>query len=265
MRGYYFIIATMLLGAGSSRAAADEQPICADRPSRSTGECTVPVGRWQVETGLIDWTHDHSSEMSTDFTLFGSSLIKTGLSDHADLELAVTPLETLSSHEGGAHESHSGFGDMMARVKYRLTKDDAPVQVALDPFVKFPTANHHLGNGNVEGGMLVATTASLGKSGLSLSLDPELDWIADGDGHGYHLATQQVFNIGFATTEKLSLSAELWGRWDWYPAGTGRQASADGSIAYLVKDNVQLDAGANFGLNRQSPDLELYTGISIRF
>ena len=64
---------------------------------------------------------------------------------------------------------------------------------------------------------------------------------------------------------KLSLSTEIWARWDWDPAGTGKQVSADGSMAYLVKNNVQVDAGANFGLNRQTPDVEVYSGVSVRF
>ena len=76
---------------------------------------------------------------------------------------------------------------------------------------------------------------------------------------------QQVINLGAALNDKLSLSAELWGRWDWDPSGTGKQASADGSIAYLVSNKLQLDAGANFGLNKQTPDVELYTGVSILF
>jgi hypothetical protein len=53
--------------------------------------------------------------------------------------------------------------------------------------------------------------------------------------------------------------------WDWDATGTGKQVSADGSIAYLVTKDLQLDAGANFGLNRQTPDVELYTGVSVRF
>jgi len=32
-----------------------------------------------------------------------------------------------------------------------------------------------------------------------------------------------------------------------------------------VTDDLQLDAGANFGLNRRSPDIELYAGVSKRF
>jgi hypothetical protein len=36
-------------------------------------------------------------------------------------------------------------------------------------------------------------------------------------------------------------------------------------LDYLVLPNVQLDAGANFGLTKASPDLNLYTGITARF
>ena len=264
MRVLRLIIGAIVLGAGGA-AFADEQPICADRPSRSTGECTVPVGHWQVETGLIDWTRDKSDGVHTDQIVWGSSLIKYGVGSRLDLELQVTPLQTLSVHGSGTDDHHSSFGDTLARVKYELTADNAPVQVALDPFVKIPTANHHLGNGKVEAGMLIATSAALGKSGLTLSLDPELDWTADADGHGHHASMQQVINLGAALNDKLSLSAELWGRWDWDPSGTGKQASADGSIAYLVSNKLQLDAGANFGLNKQTPDVELYTGVSILF
>lgn len=259
------IILALLVASGSRAAAADEQPICADRPSRSTGGCTVPKGSWQVETGLVDWTRDSSGGVHADLTNWGSSLIKYGVSDDADIELGITPLETLRVHGGGSSERVSSFGDVVARVKYRLTRPDAPLLLALDPFVKFPTANHRLGNGKVEGGLLLAASAALGKSGLTLSLDPELDWVADADGHGHHAATQQVVNLGFAVNDKLSLSAELWGRWDWDSAGTARQASADGSIAYLLGNNMQVDAGANFGINRQTPDVEVYSGVSVRF
>jgi hypothetical protein len=57
----------------------------------------------------------------------------------------------------------------------------------------------------------------------------------------------------------------LWGQWDGDPGGTGKQVGAQGSVAYLLSDRVQLDAGADFGLNRQTPDAELYAGVSKRF
>jgi hypothetical protein len=154
---------------------------------------------------------------------------------------------------------------MVLRLKYRLTRDDAPVQIALDPFVKIPTASHSLGNGKIEGGLLIPLGVPIGKTGLTLSLDPELDLLADTDGRGRHLATQQVINLGLAVSDAVTISTELWTQWDWDPARTTRQVSADAAAAYIIGNNVQLDAGANFGLNGRTADVELYTGVSLRF
>ena len=85
------------------------------------------------------------------------------------------------------------------------------------------------------------------------------------DRRGHHAAMAQVVDVGWAATDKVNLSAEIWGAWDWDPSGTVRQASADGSAAYLLGNDAQLDAGANFGLNRATPDVELYGGVSVRF
>lgn len=258
-------LAALLLLVASSAFAADEQPICPDRPSKSTGPCTVPDGKWQIETGLVDWSRQSYDGLTTDSVAWGNTAIKYGISRKADLELWLTPLETLSIHGGGSRESHSSFGDTLLRVKYELTSDSAPVQVALDPFVKLPTANHQLGNGKVEAGLLAPVQMALGKSGLTLSLDPELDLLANQSSDGHHLAMSQVLNLGASLNDKFNVSAELWGQWDWDPIGTGRQYSADVAVAYLPDKNLQLDWGANLGLNRQTPDIELYTGVSLRF
>jgi hypothetical protein len=139
------------------------------------------------------------------------------------------------------------------------------VQVIAMPFVKIPIANRSLGNGKWEGGMLFPIAYSIAKSPFSIGLTPEVDWSADADGRGHHATMVQVASVGWQATDKLNLSAEIWGQWDWDTSGTTRQASADGSVAYLVNNNVQLDAGANFGLNRVTPDVELYGGVSVRF
>lgn len=265
MRGLRPLVAALSLSIITTAAAADEAPICPDRPSKSTGTCTVPTGRVQVETGLIDWSQDRSDGIRTDFVTFGSSLVKYGIGERADIELGVTPFATQRVRVGGAHATASGFGDLLLRVKYRLTAESAPIEVALDPFVKLPTAKHDLGNRRVEGGLVVPVSADLGKSGLTLSLDPELDLLADSDGHGRHAAMIQVINLGASLNDRLGVSGELWGQWNWDPARTDRQFSADGAVTYLVNRDLQLDAGANFGLNSNTPDVEVYAGISTRF
>ena len=82
-------------------------------------------------------------------------------------------------------------------------------------------------------------------------------------------AANQVANMlvarGIQPGDKVALSAELWSNVNFAPHGTIRQWSADASLAVLPTKRIQLDAGANFGLSRATPDLELYAGASILF
>lgn len=265
VRGPFFILAGFALALTGRAAAADQSPICADRPGKATSACTVPVGHWQIETGFADWTLQKGHGERDTSLVFGETTVKYGLTGSADLEVDVTPWEQATSRFGGSHGSASGMGDVNIIYKQRLTPADAPVQLLAMPFVKAPTAKHSLGNGKWEGGLLVPIGYAIPKTPLSLALTPEVDWVADGDGHGHHAAMAQVASLGWAVSDKLNLSAEIWGGCDWDPDGTTRQASADAAAAYLLRNNVQLDAGANFGLNRNTPDVELYGGISVRF
>jgi Putative MetA-pathway of phenol degradation len=263
MRGRILFASVLLLGA-SRAAAADEQPICADRPGKANPTCTVPAGMIQIETGLADWVHDRSSGLTTDSVALSSTAFKYGLSDRWNVEVDITPYNWQRVHGGGFSQADSSFGDIYVRSKYRFTSGNG-VQVAMNPAIKIPTANQHIGNGKWEAGVAFPIDYSIPKSPLSITLGPELDWIADADGRGHHAAMAQVIGIGWQASAKLNLSAEIWGQWDWDPSGTTRQATADLAIAYLLNNDLQLDAGANFGLNRKSPDLELYTGASVRF
>jgi hypothetical protein len=262
MRGQWLAAAAVLLGGGSA-AAAD--PICADRPGKASPSCTVPARRVQLETGLADWSLQRGGGERDTSLVFGATALKYGASDRWTIELDVTPYERDISRAGGLHERASSFGDVMLRSKYRLTADGSAVGVALYPFVKLPAAKHSIGNGKTEAGIAVPVDFDLGKSAFSLNLAPEVDWLADADGRGHHAAMVQVASLGWSASERLSLSAEVWGQWDYDPVGTGKQASADGAVAYLVNDDLQLDAGANFGLNRHTADLEIYGGVARRF
>jgi len=265
MRRFTLIAGAMALAATSAARGAEEAPICAARPGKSTAPCTVPAGRFQLETGLVDWSVQKvPGERDTALTI-GETVFKYGLTERSDIELDVTPWQRFSSRVGAIHSSASGFGDLVVSYKQQLASSDSPVQFALLPYVKIPTANHSVGNRKWEGGVLLPVGYAIPRTPLSLTLTPELDWSADGDGHGHHASMAQVASLGWSMSPRLTLSGELWGQWNWDPAGTVRQYSADASIAYLASQAVQLDAGANVGLNSQTPDVEVYTGVSVRF
>jgi len=265
MRGEFILAGALFSALAAPAAAEDKSPICADRPGKATSACTVPEGHWQLETGLADWTLQKGDGERDTSLVLGETTIKHGLTDASDIEVDLTPWQRSTSSAGGMHEGASGIGDVNLIYKQRLTKSDSPLQVIAMPFIKFPTANHSLGNGKLEGGLRFPVGYQIPKTPLSLGLTPELDWVANEGGHGHHLAMEQVATIGWAASDKLNISAEIWGGWDWDPAGTTRQASADGSVVYLLTNDVQLYAGANFGLNKATPDVELYGGISVRF
>ena len=264
MRGHFIFLAAFGLSVATG-AAADEQPICADRPGKATSACTVPLRHWQVETGLADWTLQKSGGERDTSLVIGETTIKYGLTDSTDVEVDVTPWQRSTTRIGDLRERASGIGDVNLIAKQRLSSADAAVQVIAMPVVKIATAKHSLGNGKWEAGMLVPIGYAIPHTPLSFGLTPELDWVADGDGHGHHLAMAQVASLGWQATAKLNIAAEIWRGWDWDPSSATRQASADGSVAYLLSNDVQVDAGANFGINWATPDVELYGGISKRF
>ena len=255
MRAGAFLIVAAVLSAPA--AAEDAPPICADRPGKATGTCTASAGAWQVETGLADWTLQKNGGRRDTSLVIGETTVKYGLSDFVDVEVDIVPWQRAGSA--------SGMGDVSLIYKQRLSGAGAAVQIAVRPFVKVPTAKHSLGNGKLEAGLMVPVGYAIPNSPISLALTPEIDWAADADRHGHHGAMTQVAALGWAASDRVTLSGEIWGAFDWDPSGTTRQASVDGALAWLAGNDLQLDAGANFGLNRATRDLELYTGIAVRF
>jgi hypothetical protein len=255
---------SVALLALAAAAATPDLTICADRPSKANGTCTVPVGHWQLEVSGVDWVHAQDSGVTVNAASIGQTFIKLGLTDHSDLEIGFTPYVHVRASGGGTHASVSGIGDMLVRYKHRLTGPDSAVQVGVLPFVKLPTANHDIGNRKVEGGIAVPAYFA-GPAGITVTIGPEVDALSDGDGHGYHAALTNLVNLGFAASDRVSLSAEIWNNLNFAPHRTVRQWSADASAAFLPTKRIQLDAGANFGLSRATPDLEIYAGASILF
>jgi hypothetical protein len=253
--------ALVLLAAA---AATPDLAICADRPAKANATCTVPTGHWQIETSAIDWTRTKDSGSRTDVTSLGASVLKLGLTDSSDVEVGWAPYIRVRSPDATGHATVSGMGDLVVRYKRRITRSDAPVQVGVIPFVELPTAHQDIGNGKVEGGLAAPVSFSLAPA-ISLTLGPELDLLSDADGHGYHPGVGNLISLGISAAPRLTLTAELWNNLNFDPAGTVRQWSADAAVAYTASKRIQIDAGANFGLNRATPDVELYAGVSVLF
>jgi hypothetical protein len=228
----------------AAAAEADPGPICTDRPAKANAVCTVPAGTFQLETNTIGWSLTRAAGAQTKVLTVGSSFVKLGLTNRSDLE--------------------SGLGDVVVRYKQRLTGEDAKVQAALIPFVKLPTAKSGIGNDKVEVGLAVPISFALAGP-VTMTVGPELDLLADADGHGRHAALINLVNVAVPVMRRVTLAAELWSNFNLDPAGRVQQASLDGSVAYAISGDLQLDAGINIGLTPDTSDIELYSGLSARF
>ena len=185
------IAALALFAAG---AAAAEQPICADRPAKGNGVCTVPAGKAQIEIGLADWSVTKAGGARTGVVSLGATYFKLGMSQSSDIEVGIAPFTRVTAETGNSRDQVSGFGDIQVRYKQRLTREDAKVQVAAIPFLKLPTANHDLGNGKMEGGLAVPISFTL-SGPVSMTLGPEVDLFEDATGRGRHLAIANLVNV----------------------------------------------------------------------
>ena len=250
--------------AGRAFAAETEDEICADRPGLATPVCTVPVGRVQVETSAIDWVKDHSGDIRSDELSVGETAVKVGVTDRLHLEFSGVPYLRSRTRADTSKTVVSGFGDVSLAGKYRLTESSRPLQVAVRPFVKIPTAKKSLGNGRVEGGLIVPIEYALRGSQMSIVWSPEVDVLADEDGPGHHFGTIQVVGVAFPLSSETDASLEVSGAWEW-EGTTSRELLVGGSVAHRLTRDLQVDAGVNLGLNRSAPDLELYSGVAVRF
>jgi len=236
-----------------------------DRPTKSNGPLTVDAGRFQYETDLVNYLHSKLGGVSTRTYVALDPTLKVGLTRRVDLELQFNGYTNTRVLDSGATVSRTdGAGDLVVRSKVNLFGNDGgAAAMALIPFVKLPTAARALGNNQIEGGLIMPISLTL-PAGFALVVVPEIDVLKNNNDRGKHINVTGVVDLGYSINKRLTVFGELYSAAG-ADAHTPAVYTADAAVAYLLTNSIQLDAGANFGLNRNAPNLQIYTGISQRF
>jgi hypothetical protein len=250
-------------------SGADEtlSAICTDRPTKSNYACVVDQGHVQYEADVLNGTFSRQGGVTTDTVLVVNPTLKYGLAPDLDVEANLSPLEIVRTHDqaSGAQRTLAGPSDLYLRLKYEfLDTDDDRFDASIIPYVKAPTARPGIGNGSVEGGAILPVNFKVNDI-LTVTTAPEVDSYRNAAGGGYHVNTAQLLNLAFTLPASFTLYTEVWGDWNFDPAGTVKQYSFDTALAYGVTKYLQLDVGANIGLNRQTPGVQGYVGVSQKF
>jgi hypothetical protein len=246
-----------------------ERSFCTDRPTKSTGTCTVDAGHFQIESDLFNFTRDRSGGQDTDTYVFTNPTVKLGVTNTVDVELNLIPFERIevTDRATGARGHMYGVGDLFARVKINLVGDDGGnFALALEPYIKAPTATGGVGNGAVEEGLIIPMQINLPLD-WSLTIDPEVDGLKNAADNGRHANISGLLSFSHALGKTVTLSVEVWSDVNFDPLVTTRQYSFDLGAAWIPasQPNFQLDGGVNIGLNNVTPGVQAYLGVSRRF
>lgn len=218
------------------------------------------------EIGLADWTLDRTADGRSDSWAFGDALLRAGLTPSLEVQLGWTMLGHMRDRDRATGEvaRRTRTGDVTLALRQNLNNPDGSgFSIALMPYATLPLGGEGVGAGDWGAGMIVPVSIELGT--LSLSLAPNVDAAVDSDGDGRHMAYGSVAGVGFGVSDDVSMAAEVSLTRDRDPAGRTTEALAGLSAGWQPDADSQWDLGANIGLNRDSPDVELYFGFVRRF
>jgi hypothetical protein len=242
-----------------------------DRPDRTESPYSVDAGRVQVEIDLYNYASEREGgrrdRREVDSFTVGGINAKIGLTSRADFQLVVdayTSVRTRDRADGGGRSTQRGFGDLTTRLKYNVVGNDGGrLAVALLPFLTFPTSEDDLGTDGIEGGLIVPVAFEL-PAGFGLGLMTELDVIRDGADSGLHYEFINSITVNRELLGPLAGYVELFSR-DSKEDGGDSESTLDVGFTYAIGSSVQLDAGINVGLTRESDDLNPFVGLTRRF
>jgi hypothetical protein len=237
-----------------------------DRPDKTESPYTVDAGHFQLEMDFANFTLDESNDVRTRAWNVAPFNVKIGLLNNVDLQFVFDNYLWVHTHDHitRATSIQSGVGDFTLRLKINLWGDDGG-QTAFGflPFVKFPTNTDQLGNNSVEGGALFPFAAKL-PAGFDMGMETGVLFLRNEVGRSYHEEFVNSVTFGHALIGKLdgyleffsSVSTERGSQW----IGT-----IDLGLTYAIAENLQLDCGYNAGVTRSADDLNVFTGITVRF
>lgn len=211
----------------------------------------VPRGERVFEADLVALSRDRAGGVRTRTLVAGSFLLSTGVAHGWDLQFGADAFVREAVRENGTTATARGLGDAVVRAKWNCCGDEHEgLAFALLPFVKLPTAGRAVGNGKVEGGLIVPLGMPLGDGHVHVAAGWER-LAVDGAGraHGWSLAAA----VSHPLTERLdgyieTLASEV--------AGGGERSAVEGGIGLVwsATDRLALDLAVYAGVTRAAPD-----------
>jgi hypothetical protein len=237
-----------------------------DRPDKTESPITVDAGHFQLEMDLATYTSDRSKHEKLTAWAIAPVNWKVGVLNNVDLQFVAETynIEKTKDRGTGRTMRAEGFGDVALRAKINLWGNDGgPTAFAIMPVVKVPTAADDLGNGAVEGGVIMPLLFRL-PADCELATELEIYHARDSDNGGYHQEIVNAVTFSHDFTKQLAAYVELYSNVS-NERHAGWIATFDFGATYRISPNVQIDTGLNVGLTDAADDLNPFFGLSLRY
>ncbi len=209
---------------------------------------------------FADYTFDNDNGRVHSLA-FAPVNLKVGLNNSMDLQLVFDPY--IHEHtEGGG--TANGNGDVQVRWKINFWGNDGgQTAFGIMPFVKIPVASDDLGNQHVDGGVIFSLGIELPDDwGLGLMI--EVDTPFDESDNAYDVEFIHTAVIGHDLIGAFGGYCEYIG----ISSSDGDahcQALIGAGVTYGLSENAALDMGVNFGLTEAADDVNIFSGITLRY
>ena len=248
-------------------ASAADEAISTDRPDFVESAEVVGKGRFQLETGFarergVDSPGVKRQSSST------PTLLRFGVSDGIELRLETDGFLRARFDDGATATvtRESGFADLSLGLKWHMQDGDESTGRPAIAWLLHLDVNSGSAAFRGNGSRPSLRAVVEWELPLGLSVGAMAGVGADRGSAGGRFATGILaLTVARAWTPEFRTFVELAGQRIASAKNGGSVLSFDVGAAYLLSHSTQVDVAMSRGLTRASPDLQLTTGLSIRF
>ena len=242
------------------------------RPDQTTGPGTVDAGHFYLEVGLFENSINLGATRTSNWIPLQGTHFRVGLTNTIELELIYNGVfnhntQTVTT-PGASRKSTTvnGSGNSTVRMRFNLVGDDGgPFSFAIIPQVTVPTATSRIESEHVQGSVILPVSFKM-PAGFSaiVQLQPGSARGASGSDVFALTSGATLYHDLLRPKDRVQAYLEYF---DTLVTGTGSTLAqqVDVGVRWRPIENLQFDTGCNFGVSRDAPDYQYFTGISTRF
>lgn len=245
-------------------ASAADGAIVTDRPDFVESSDVVPPGRLQLETSLA-FERERQPGMRARLSAT-PTLLRIGVAENWELRFETDGRLRLSTSAGGLTNRQRGWADLSFGVKWHQRSGDA--QAGTPGLGWLLHVDTDSGSGAFRGQGMRPSLRMVAEwelpGGWAVGVMPGLYRDRNEDGRRF-IGGIFAAVAGKSLTDRLRGFVEIAGQQLASARNGASLITLNSGLAYLLQDDLQLDAALSRGLNKNAPDLAMTVGLSARF